>query len=484
MTAVHHPISTPLIPVILSGGAGSRLWPISRQHHPKPFMKLSDGETLLQKAFKRAAYLSDVTEILTVTNREFYFKSEEEYRVINQNKIPTSYILESEGRNTAAAIAAATLYIEKKHGPKAILLVLTADHLIDDKAAFSEAVLQAKQLAKQNKIVTFGITPSGPETGYGYIEHDQHEVKRFVEKPNRRLAEQYIAAGNYLWNAGLFCFQAQTMLAEFKTHAPNIIETVQECINVSQLAESADHHFSQLELDPATFKNTPNISIDCAIMEKSSNIAVVPCDIKWTDIGSWDAFGELKDVDSNANSVVGEALLYDVSNCYVQSHNRIIGAVGIKNLIIVDTPDALLVADRSRSQDVKHIVDKLKDSGHSAYKLHTTIQKSWGIYTILEENSHFKVKRITVKPGCTIPLHAHQHKDEQWTIASGTAEITYGEISTLARTGNSFFIPSNTLHSIKNSGLIDLIIIEVQTGQYLGEDDRVFTNPTAISVQN
>lgn len=474
MTNTLDQTSTYLIPVILSGGAGARLWPVSRQYHPKPFMKLSDGESLLQKSFKRAASLPNVAEILTVTNREFYFKSEEGYKAVNHDKIPTAYILEPEGRNTAAAVAAATSYIARKYGPDAILLILTADHLINDQAAFSNAVMQAKQLAAQKKIVTFGITPSGPETGYGYIEHDQHHVTRFVEKPNRELAEQYLAAGNYLWNAGLFCFQANSMLAEFKAHAPSIIDTVQQCLDVSQLAESADHHFSQLELDAETFRKVPNISIDCAIMEKSFNIAVVPCDIKWTDIGSWDAFGELKDVDGDANSVVGEALLYDVSNCYIQSHNRIIGAVGINNLIIVDTPDALLVADRSRSQDVKHIVDKLKDSGHSAYKLHTTTHEPWGTYTVLEENTHFKVKRIVVKPGGIIPLHAHQHRDEQWTITSGAGEMARGEASTLAKTGDSFSIPSSTLHSIKNSGLIDLIIIEVQTGQYLGEDDRMF----------
>jgi len=463
-----------LIPTILCGGAGSRLWPVSRELHPKPFIRLADGQSLLQKAWLRGATLSHVTEVLTVTNRDLFFKTEDEYREVANlaaTGLPNSYILEPFGRNTAPAIAAAALQTSATHGEDALMLVLAADHLIADQAAFAQAVDQAAKLAQQGKLVTFGIQPDAPETGYGYIEADGNKVMRFVEKPNLDRAREYVTSGRYLWNSGMFCFSAGTMLREMEQHCPEILTATRTCLSQSRKAEGKD--FSQIELASTSFDQVRDDSIDYAVMEKSSNVAVVPCSIGWSDIGSWSALGDLTAADDSGNRIEGETILHDVSNCYIQSNERMVGAVGINNLIIIDTPDAILVADRNRAQDVKHLYANLKADGHEAHKLHRTVYRPWGTYTVLEESTRFKIKRIEVKPGAKLSLQMHHHRSEHWIVVLGMAKVTNGESEILVNTNESTYIPAGHKHRLENVGVVPLVMIEVQSGEYLGEDDIV-----------
>ena len=460
-----------LIPAILCGGAGSRLWPVSRELHPKPFIRLADGQSLLQKAFLRGATLPGVTEVLTVTNRELFFKTQDEFREVNKAQLATSFILEPFGRNTAAAIAAAALHAVQAHGDDALLLVLAADHLIADQEAFANAVAQAAALAQKGKLVTFGIQPDAPETGYGYIEADGNQVLRFVEKPSLEKAREYVDSGRFLWNSGMFCFQAGTMLQAMQQHCPDILAATQLCMAQSRRAEGKD--LVELELDSSSFAQVPDNSIDYAVMEQSDQVAVVPCTIGWSDIGSWTALGDLSAADSSGNRIDGEALLHDVSNCYIQSNNRVIGAVGVDNLIIVDTPDALLVADKARAQDVKHLYKKLKADGHDAHKHHLTMHRPWGTYTVLEEDPAYKIKRIEVKPGASLSLQMHHHRSEHWIVVSGMARVVNGDSELFVNTNESTYIPAGHKHRLENPGILNLVMIEVQSGQYLGEDDIV-----------
>jgi mannose-1-phosphate guanylyltransferase len=475
-----------LIPVIISGGAGTRLWPVSREAHPKPFMKLADGQSLLKKTFLRALALSDVNEVLTVTSRETYFQTEDEYRGSNvtDERIATRYVLEPFGRNTAPAITAAALCLQDTFGPTATMLVLPADHVIADQDAFAGAVAMAIKLAQCGNLVTFGIKPDCPETGFGYIETgtmlesaagvsgpEGFSVKRFVEKPSIEVAEQYVASPRFLWNSGMFCFMVGAFLEEMRSHAPEVVESVQACLRASR-SVSGDRT-SVIELEASSFGDVPDISIDYALMEKSPKVAVVACRIGWSDVGSWSAVAGLSKEDRCGNRVTGEALLHDVANCYIQSGGRVVGAVGVENLIIVDTPDALLVADRSRAQDVKFIAQKLKQSGHAAYKAHRQVHRPWGTYTVIEEGSRFKIKRIVVKPGASLSLQMHHHRSEHWIVVSGTARVVNGTSDLLVATNESTFIPAGHRHRVANPGVVSLVMIEVQSGDYLGEDDIV-----------
>ncbi len=460
-----------LIPIILCGGVGSRLWPVSRELHPKPFIRLADGRSLLQKAFLRAACLPEVKEILTVTNRELFFKAEDEFREINTDQIGTSFICEPFGRNTAPAIAAAVNRVAETAGPDTLMLVLAADHLVVDEAAFAKAVDEAVKLAAGGKIVTFGVRPDAPETGYGYIEADGNAVIRFIEKPALEKAREYVASEGFYWNSGMFCFTAAAMLREMKQHCPEILDAVTACMVESRIASGAG--WTQVQLDPKTFGAVPEDSIDYAVMEKSKNVAVVPCSIGWSDIGSWTAVSELSKPDSHGNRIEGEALLHDVDNCYLMSHDRIIGAVGVENLIVIDTPDALLVANRERAQEVRHIYAQLKARGHEAHKLHRTVHRPWGTYTVLEEAPGFKIKRIEVKPGASLSLQMHHHRSEHWIVVSGMAKVVNGEREFFVARNESTYIPAGHRHRLENPGVVDLVMIEVQSGEYLGEDDIV-----------
>jgi mannose-1-phosphate guanylyltransferase / mannose-6-phosphate isomerase len=459
------------ITTILCGGAGSRLWPVSRELHPKPFIRLADGQSLLQKAFQRGTQLPGVAGVLTVTNRDLLFATQDEFREVNSAGLPMSFVLEPCGRNTAAAIAVAALQVTKTHGPDTLMLVLAADHLIANQQAFAQAVQKATVLAATGKLVTFGIQPDSPETGYGYIEADGNTVRRFVEKPSLEKAQEYLKSGRFLWNSGIFCFTAGAMLRQMKLHCPDVLAATTACTEQSHSTEGKG--FSQLELDADSFEQVPDLSIDYAVMEKSDQIAVIPCDIGWSDIGSWTALGNLAKPDSSGNRIQGEALLHNAHNCIIHSNERLMGVVGVDDLILIDTPDAVLVAHKSSAQDVKHIYAQLKASGHEAHRLHRTVHRPWGTYTVLEEGNGFKIKRIEVKPGASLSLQMHHHRSEHWIVVRGMAKVVNGEAELFVNTNESTYIPAGHRHRLENPGILSLVMIEVQSGPYLGEDDIV-----------
>lgn len=467
-----------IIPVILSGGAGTRLWPVSREAHPKPFMHLPDGQSLLQKTMLRAGSLPDVVEVLTVTNREYYFKTKDDYQALGRRlpQVPCRYLLEPLGRNTAPAILMAARLAAARHGEDAVLLILPADHLIDAPEAFAAAVQTAVAAAEAGSLVTFGITPTHPETGYGYIEAgaalpngSAHHIARFVEKPDLPTAEAYIASGRYSWNSGMFAFRCDRILAALAEHAPELAGLGQACWDALGDVAAQD----MLELPKDSFARLPDISIDYAVMEHTKEGVVVPGHFVWNDIGSWPAYSSLLPPDAAGNTVEGEALLFDVQNSYIHSEERLIAAIGVDNLLIVDTVDALLVADKTRHQDVKLVVQKLKQLDHDAYKLHRTVARPWGTYTVLEEGERFKIKRIVVKPGASLSLQMHHHRSEHWIVVSGMAKVVNGDADLMINTNESTFIPAGHKHRLENPGKIDLVMIEVQSGEYLGEDDIV-----------
>lgn len=460
-----------MIPVIMCGGSGSRLWPVSREAHPKPFIRLEDGQSLLQKAYLRGLQQGDVTEVLTVTNRDLLFKVRDELGAIAPDTLSQTYILEPFARNTAAAVAAAAIDIANRHGPDCLMLVLAADHLIGHEVRFKEAVATATALAREGRLVTFGIEPTSPETGYGYIEYEGHRVMRFIEKPDQQTAAAYVASGRYLWNAGIFCFSAGVLLAEMQQHCPDVLAATESAIRSAQRMSGS--RYQHLECSAQDFEAIPNISFDYAVMERSSQVAVVPCDIAWSDIGSWGALGALTPADAQGNRVIGQAQLHDVHQCVIQSPDRLVGAVGVRDLIIIDTPDALLVADKNRSQDVKHVFSSLKAQNHEAYKLHTTVQRPWGQYTVVEAGKGFKIKRLLVRPGASLSLQKHAHRSEHWVVVSGCARVFNNEQEFTLMPNQSTYIEASHRHRLSNDGAEDLVIIEVQTGDYLGEDDIV-----------
>ena len=469
-----------LVPCIIAGGAGTRLWPVSREAMPKPFIRLADGQSLLQKTFERVAGLADVAQLLTVINRDLLFRTLDDYRPLNRGRLTLDFLLEPLGRNTAPAIAAAALHVARHYGEDAHLLVLPADHLIREQAAFVAAIAQARKLADAGWLVTFGIRPGHAETGYGYIQQGEalepggHAVASFVEKPDLATAQAYLAGGKHLWNAGMFCFRADVVLRELREHAPDVVEAVERCL--AQSTPTTGKQGMQCELDAPSFAQVTDISIDYALMERSTKVAVVPCDLGWSDIGSWQALRELTPADANGNQIRGEAVLHEVTGCYIDSPKRLIGAVGVHDLVIVDTPDALLIADANNTQDVKFVAQELKKRGHEAYRLHRTVTRPWGTYTVLEEGPRFKIKRIMVRPSESLSLQMHHHRSEHWIVVSGMARVVNGERDFLLNTNESTFIPAGHRHRLVNPGVIDLVMIEVQSGEYLGEDDIVRFN--------
>lgn len=464
-----------LIPVILSGGAGTRLWPVSREGHPKPFMKLADGESLLHKTYLRAAGVAAGGEIITVTNRDYFFMSKD---VFEEAKLDHAgvFLLEPEARNTAPAVALAALYVAEKYGRDALMLVLAADHLIQNPGAFAGTVKEAITLAKQDRLVTFGIVPTAPETGFGYIECGEavgtgKRVTRFIEKPSREKASEYLAAGNFLWNSGMFCFKAGAILDELVRHAPDVHMAAAACWSAAGQGKATTG--SMLEIPAAAFAEVPSISIDYAVMERSDRVAVVPGDFGWSDIGSWHAISQLAAPDENNNRCVGEVLFEDCKNNFVQSEDRLVAALGIANLMVIDTPDALLIMSEDKAQDVKKIVARLKSTGHESYKLHRTVSRPWGTYTVIEVGPHFKIKRIVVKPDASLSLQMHHHRSEHWIVVSGMAKVVNGEREIFVGTNESTYIPAGHVHRVENPGVLELVMIEVQSGEYLGEDDIV-----------
>jgi mannose-1-phosphate guanylyltransferase/mannose-6-phosphate isomerase len=476
MTDHPHPF---IVPVILSGGAGTRLWPLSRESAPKPFMPLPDGETLLAKTAQRAVAVPGCAGFVTVTNRDYYFHTKDVYAGLAEREPRDAcYLLEPFGRNTAPAVALAALLVQERFGGDAAMLVLAADHLIRDQAAFAAATTLAADLAREGRLVTFGITPTTPETGYGYIEcgagigEHAFAATRFVEKPPLATALEYVAAGNYVWNSGMFAFTPRTILAAFARYAPTVLEAVRP-VWKPIAGRGAD---AMLEIDPATFAAVPNISIDYAVMEKAAaegKVAVVRGGFDWSDVGSWQAVSELSDADCHGNRGSGEHVSIDTRGTFIHAQDRVVATIGVENLVIVDTPDAVLIAHRDHLQRVKEVVGELKARGHESYRIHKTVTRPWGRYTVLEDGSGFKIKRIEVKPGASLSLQLHHRRSEHWIVVSGTARVTCGERVYDVPQGESTFVPVETRHRLENQGTAMLAMIEVQCGDYLGEDDIV-----------
>lgn len=461
-----------LVPVILSGGAGTRLWPVSRKAHPKPFMKLADGQTLAEKTIRRALPLATGNEILTVTSRDYYFLTRDVNYEVDSDHSRFKFLLEPFARNTAPAIAMAALSLQHRFGDDVAMLVMPADHLIDNEEAFAAAVQEALTLAGKGYLVTFGVFPTHAETGYGYIRSGSpiegssgHEVAAFVEKPDSATAEQYLASGEYQWNSGMFCFSASGVLEALREYAPEVYESAERCF------KTMDPDAEPLEIPAESFAECPSISIDYAVMEQARGCAVVAGDFGWSDIGSWKAISELYESDHAGNHIRGKAVLVEAENCYIQSEERLVAAVGVKNLVIIDTGDAVLVAHRDRSQEVKQVVDHLTRHDHEAAIFHKTVHRPWGTFTILEDEDDCKVKRLVVKPGQVLSLQSHQRRAEHWTVVRGTAKVRVADSEFLLNSNESTYIPVNTLHRLENPGTEDVHLIEVQTGDYFGEDD-------------
>lgn len=457
-----------LIVTILSGGAGSRLWPLSRENYPKPFIRLKDNQSLLQKAFLRGVNLPSTVEILTVTNRELIYLTIDHYEELKR-PIKQQFILEPEGKNTAAAVAAAAIDIINRYGDEAYMLVLPADHIVIDEKAFAQAVEEAMSLAEKNHLATFGIKPTSADTGYGYIEANQKKVLRFVEKPSEKKALEYFKSDKFFWNSGMFCFKASIVLDEMKKYCPDILEATQKAIIQSKVEEGFSS--PRLILDPDAFKEVPSNSIDYALLEKSNHVAVVPCSIGWSDIGSWNAFSELNKPDLKNNRVQGEAMLYNTKNSSVIADKRLVVLIGMEDVIVVDTTDAILVTHKSHTQDVKTIYSQLKEGKEELYKVHREVHRPWGSYMVLEDEPGFKVKRIIVKPQSRLSLQSHEHRAEHWVVVKGEAEITNNDKKIRLKENQSTYIEQGHKHQLINSTNIPLEIIEVQSGVYLGEDD-------------
>ena len=453
-----------IVPVIMAGGSGTRLWPLSRAAHPKQFLRLHGEDTMLQATVKRLSGL-DIQSSITICNEEHRFFVAEQLREIDKLG---SIILEPVGRNTAPAIALAALTV--KDDP--LLLVLAADHVIQDEAAFNAAVMRAIPLAEAGKLVTFGIVPSEPDTGYGYIKRgndlgEGFTVDEFVEKPSLEVAQGYISSGEYYWNSGMFLFRASSYIEELNKFRPDILE---QC-KASVMDVKADLDF--LRINKETFESCPAESIDYAVMEKTSQAVVVSMDAGWSDIGSWSSLWDISEKDGDGNSTHGDVILHNTHNSYVKTDERLVAAIGVNDLVIVSTKDALMVAHKDSVQDVKIITANLKARSRREWELNHEVFRPWGKYDSIDSGDRYQVKRITVKPGAKLSVQMHHHRSEHWVVVSGTARVTNGESTFLLAENESTYIQAGIVHALENPGKVDLELIEVQTGLYLGEDDIV-----------
>ncbi|MEJ1963946.1 MAG: mannose-1-phosphate guanylyltransferase/mannose-6-phosphate isomerase [Gammaproteobacteria bacterium] len=460
-----------LVPVILSGGAGTRLWPLSRELYPKQLLPLMGERTMLQDTALRLNGLGAAGPVV-VCNDAHRFLVAEQLRLIDVT--PRAIVLEPLGRNTAPAIALAALAALKTapKGEDPVLLVLPADHVIRDITAFQNAAVTALAAAEQGQLVTFGVVPHSPETGYGYIRRGEsigpvHRVAQFVEKPNLTRAQAFLASGDHYWNSGMFVFRAHRYLEELEKFAPAIALACRESFDTS----TSDLDFTRV--DAKRFESCPSDSIDYAVMEKTADAVVVPLDAGWSDVGSWSSLHAASDADSHGNVSRGDVVTEDTSGCYLYSESRLVAVVGLKDHVVVETKDAVLVAPQDRVQDVKALVSQLKSSGRYEHSLHREVFRPWGSYDSLENGSRFQVKRLSVKPGAQLSLQLHHHRAEHWVVVSGTARITRGDETFLLEENQSTYIPVGVKHRIENPGKIPLQVIEVQSGSYLGEDDIV-----------
>ena len=460
-----------IYPVILSGGVGSRLWPTSRSLYPKQLLPLVSERAMLLETALRVTGDDRFADPIIVSNDEHRFIIAQQLR--EAGITPLAHILEPEGRNTAPAAAAAAAFVQARD-PKGILLVLPADHHIANLNAFRAAVEQGAALASAGKLVTFGVVPSAPETGYGYIKRgaplpggNAYAVERFVEKPDAGTARAYLQEGGYDWNAGIFMFRADSILQEMRTHCPDIAAHAAEAV----VKGVRDLDF--LRLESTAFAACPSNSIDYAVMEHTSSAAVVPVDMGWSDIGSWSALWEIGDKDADGNVVSGDVIVEDTKNCLVRSEAGLTATIGVENLVIVDTGDVLLVASRDRVQDVKKVVDRVAAAGRTEHQAHKRVYRPWGFYESLDEGLRHQVKHLLVYPGAALSLQLHHQRAEHWVVVKGRAEVTVGETQKILEENESVYIPVGTKHRLANPGEEPLSIIEVQSGSYLGEDDIV-----------
>lgn len=461
-----------IIPVILAGGSGTRLWPLSRELYPKQLIELVDEHSMLQNTVLRLEGMDNILEPVVTCNEEHRFMTAEHLKNINVN--PASIVLEPVGRNTAPAIAiSALLVLERFSDP--VMLVLPADHVITETESFHRTVQNGYGHAKNGGLVTFGIVPRSPETGYGYIRKGEplsdgksaYAIDRFVEKPCQKDAEHYTASGEYCWNSGMFMFKASAILEEIETWAPDIVHCCRKAV------ENGREDLDFFRLDRESFEKTPSDSIDYKVMEKTAKGVMIACDIGWNDMGSFDALWQAGEMDENRNVIKGDVLAQEVTNSYIASENRLVAAVGLESHVVVETKDAVLVAARDRVQNVKALVEKLKETGRPEAVNHSKVYRPWGAYETMDVEERFQVKRLTVKPGASLSLQKHYHRAEHWTVVSGTAFITRGEETMLLKEDESTYIPLGVLHRLENPGKIPLELIEVQSGAYLGEDDIV-----------
>jgi mannose-1-phosphate guanylyltransferase/mannose-6-phosphate isomerase len=450
--------------VILAGGSGTRLWPVSRYGLPKQFIKLNGGKSLLAQTVERLAAVVPLKDIFVITNEDYRFHVQADLRSVSP-AIEDNVILEPVGRNTAPAIALVMKYCQEKlkAAKDEVIFICPSDHIIEPVEKFAKYALQAEAAAKAGSIVTFGIKPSRPETGYGYIKKGGKcsggvcKVAKFAEKPDLKTAGKYLKDGDYYWNSGMFSFTIGTMLAEFKAYTPEINRKMK--LTLAKML--------------ADFKNMPSISIDYAVMEKSRKAAVLPIDILWSDVGSWDSLPEVISPDADGNVKVGDVLALDTKRTIVMGEKRLISLIGLKDLIIIDTVDALLIAKRGQAQRVKEVVDQLKELKRKEVVEHLTTYRPWGYFVVLEEGPRYKIKRIVLKPGQKVSHQLHYHRSEHWIIVKGTAKVTLGKKTTMVHENESTYVPKSTVHRLENPGKVPLEMIEVQNGEYVGEDDIV-----------
>ena len=457
-------------PVVLAGGTGSRLWPKSRAALPKQFLALTSQATMLQETIQRLP-TATMDSPLFICNEEHRFLAAEQLRSadISYDKI----ILEPVGRNTAPAIALAALH-SVANGDDPIMLILAADHLISEHDAFHQAIAKASQLAAANRLVTFGIVPNEAHTGYGYIkagaaqQHDGFDVAEFVEKPDAATAEKYLASGEYYWNSGMFMFKASVYLTELEKHAPDIYHACVESM------KTTDADMTFLRVDEAAFSACPDDSIDYAVMENTADACVIPLDAGWSDVGSWSSLWDTaSNKDTNGNVTVGDVMLEGVTNSYINSEQRLISVIGLDDVVVVETKDAVLVANKNKVQDIKNVVNELKAKKRPEFQFHREVFRPWGSYDSVDNGERYQVKRISVKPGEKLSVQMHHHRAEHWIVVSGTASVTVGENTKLVTENESIYIPIGEVHALENPGKILLELIEVQSGSYLGEDDIV-----------
>lgn len=457
-----------MIPVIMSGGSGTRLWPLSRKHKPKQFIALFGDNSMFQNTLTRLHGIMDMQAPLVICNNDHRFMVAEQLHELDIQS--PNIILEPVGRNTAPAIAIAALQAIAA-GENPLLLVLAADHVIDNIPSFHQAINTAKEQAEQSKLVTFGIVPTSANTGYGYIQADEKnsvsKVAAFVEKPDLATATQYVASGNYYWNSGMFMFKASVLIAELEKHAPQILKSCKKAL----LNSTKDLDF--IRLDTKAFAACPSDSIDYAVMERTDKAIIVPLDAGWSDVGSWASLWECAEQDVNNNVLQGDVMIKGVNNSYIHSEHRLVSVLGLDNVVVVETADAIMVSSKDSVQNVKKIVNTLIKEQRSEAENHRLCYRPWGYYDAIDAGDRFQVKRISVNPGASLSLQMHHHRAEHWIVVAGTAEVTRGEQVILLSENQSTYIPLGTKHRLHNPGKTLLKMIEVQSGEYLGEDDIV-----------